>query len=494
MFESAELGQKVDKKTFEARVEELRVELINAQYDLREADFPVVILLDGDDRSASIQALHEMHDWMDGRYLETQALGPPTEDERERPVVWRYWSRLPRKGCIAVFLDGWALEGIRRRVLGEIDDAEYGRWIEHVLRFEQMLVDDGMLIVKLWFHLPKKELKKRLKKAGKKKKQAWKVAEGAERVYELYDEAIPIAERLVRDTSTGESRWTVIESTDWRYASVTAAETIRAALMRRLAAGAQETADAASPTPADAPGLPDEKTVLDNVDLSSTLERDEYRERLADLQADVARLTGKALEKGVASVLAFEGWDAAGKGGVIRRLVAPIDPRSVRLVPVAAPTEEELAHHYLWRFWQHVPRNGRIAIFDRTWYGRVLVERVEGFAREDEWRRAYKEIRDFEESLAENGSLVLKFWLHIDPEEQLRRFQAREDTPYKQYKITEEDYRNREKWGAYQAAVHEMVSRTHVEDAPWHLVPANDKRFARIQVLETFCRGLEARL
>ncbi len=484
MFESAELGQKVDKKTFEARVEELRVELINAQYDLREADYSVVILLDGDDRQAVTDGLHEMHDWMDGRYLEGHTYGPETDDERRRPFAWRYWSRLPRKGRIGVFVDGWALEGIRRRFLGDIDDAEYQRWIAHVKDLEQALADDGTLIVKLWYHLPKKELKKRLKKAARDKRAGWRLPPGAARIYDNYDEAIPIAERLIRETSTGKAPWTVIESTDRRYASLSAAETILAALTRRAA---QPHVEEPVPEPEPAP----EKTLLSNVDLSQSLEREAYREKLKDLQADVARLTDKAARKEVASVLAFEGWDAGGKGGTIRRVTTAIDPRMFRVIPVAAPTEEEAAHHYLWRFWKHIPLDGQVTVFDRTWYGRVLVERVEGFAAESAWRRAYHEIRDFESVLAEHGTLVLKFWLHIDPEEQMARFKAREHTPYKKHKITEEDYRNREKWSLYEQAVHEAVSRTHTEQAPWHLVPANDKRFARIAVLEAFRAGLK---
>jgi len=491
VLEAAELGQKLEKADYEARVEELRVALINAQYDLRQSDFPVIVLLDGDDRRATAAALHDMFDWMDGRYLETHALGDLTEEEQNRPIVWRYWRRLPRKGRIGVFLNGWAIEGIRRRVLGEIDDADFEHWIGHTRGFEGMLAADGALLIKLWFHLPKKELKKRIKKAARKHEQAWRLTMNDERLYDVYDDAIPVAERLVNETSTGDAQWTVIESTDWRYAGVTAAETILGAVKRRLAGPPVPSPSSVSSS---LPDIPGEKTVLDTVDLSSALSREEYKQRLEDLQADVARLTGKAQKKGIASVLAFEGWDAAGKGGVIRRLMAPVDPRTFRLIPVAAPTEEELAHHYLWRFWSHVPMNGRMTVFDRSWYGRVLVERVEGFAQEHEWRRAYGEIRDFEAQLAEHGCLVQKFWLHIDSDEQLARFEAREQTPYKQYKLTEEDYRNREKWPAYEEAVHEMVARTHTEEAPWYLVPANDKRFARVSVLEHFCKGLKGLL
>ena len=186
--------------------------------------------------------------------------------------------------------------------------------------------------------------------------------------------------------------------------------------------------------------------------------------------------------------------DRIREGGVIRRLISAMDPVNLQIVAIAAPTEEEKAHHYLWRFWRHLPRAGRVLIFDRSWYGRVLVERIEGFASEPEWRRAYSEINAFEEQLSEHGILLMKFWLHIDPDEQMRRFQARLETPYKKFKMTEEDYRNREKWRDYELALHEMVQRTSTEYAPWHLVSANNKPWARVEVLKLHCRQLKRRL
>jgi polyphosphate kinase 2 (PPK2 family) len=235
-------------------------------------------------------------------------------------------------------------------------------------------------------------------------------------------------------------------------------------------------------------------TVLSTVDLTQTLEYGAYRQQLDTYQARLYRLTSKARKRGLANVWVFEGWDAAGKGGVIRRLTAAMDPENYRVFPIAAPTEEESAHPYLWRFWRRLPRAGIVTIFDRSWYGRVLVERVEGFARPAEWQRAYYEINDFEEQLYEHGILLLKFWLHIDPDEQLQRFQERETTPYKKYKMTEDDYRNRDQWPAYEQAVHEMVAQTSTACAPWHLVASQNKRWARIEVLKTICRALKRRL
>jgi polyphosphate kinase 2 (PPK2 family) len=235
-------------------------------------------------------------------------------------------------------------------------------------------------------------------------------------------------------------------------------------------------------------------TVLDHVDLTRQLPDGEYRKRLLRLQGRLNRLVRAAADKKVSSVAVFEGWDAAGKGGSIRRLTEAMDPRLYRVIPIAAPTDEEKAHHYLWRFWRHLPRAGRVTIYDRSWYGRLLVERVEGFAQEAEWMRAYPEINDFEEQLAEAGIVLTKFWIHVSPEEQLRRFEDRRETPYKRHKMTGEDWRNRDRWAAYHTAVNDMVVRTSTRHAPWTLVSGNDKKFARVQILETFCRRLERAL
>ena len=220
----------------------------------------------------------------------------------------------------------------------------------------------------------------------------------------------------------------------------------------------------------------------------------EYRSELAKQQSRLWKLTWEANRKKVSSVAVFEGWDAAGKGGCIRRMTWAMDARLYHVISVAKPTDEEYARHYLWRFWRHIPRAGLATIYDRSWYGRVLVERVEGFAQETEWTRAYLEINDFERQLVDHGTVVTKFWLHISPEAQLERFKEREKIAWKKYKLTDEDWRNREKWRAYELAVHDMVVRTSTQEAPWKLVPACDKRLARLTVLKTFCDRLEAAL
>jgi len=234
--------------------------------------------------------------------------------------------------------------------------------------------------------------------------------------------------------------------------------------------------------------------ILSTLDLSQSLDSEDYKGQLKKEQERLTALTlGKKFENR-ALVAVFEGNDAAGKGGAIRRVFQALDPRMSRIIPIAAPSDEAKAQPYLWRFWRHIPPKGHTTIFDRTWYGRVLVERVEKFASKQDWMRAYGEIRSFEEELAAYGIIVVKFWLAIDKKEQLRRFKEREKVGYKRYKITEEDWRNRRKWNVYADAVHDMVERTSTKYAPWTLIEANDKFFARVKVLKTINDRLEAEL
>jgi len=489
MLEAVEVGSKVEKKEYEEQVPGLRVDLINAQYDLQSSDFSVVILIVGDDRLGCDEVIDILHEWMDARYLDTYVFLQPSQEELERPRFWRYWRAMPPKGKIGVFLGAWGLNVVADRLRGNLGKKEFATRISHVRSLEQELAADGVLLVKFWLHIPKKGLKNRLQKAKKDPEKVLGVEDTDWDIYDAYDDVMPIAEHFLRETDELTSPWHIVESTDGRYRNLAVARRVLSEINGRVAAR-NETRVVTHEQPLDV-RIDD---ALGSVDLSSTLERDDYKKRLGNLQGSLHKLTLKAREKGVSSVLVFEGWDAGGKGGVIRRITGPMAARDYHVIPIAAPTDEEKARHYLWRFWRQLPRAGRMIIFDRSWYGRVLVERVEGFATENQWRRAYGEINDFESQLVESGIPVFKFWLHIDPDEQLRRFQEREKTAYKKYKITDEDYRNRDKWDDYVIAVNEMVGRTSTEEAPWTLVAANDKKSARIQVLETVCNGLKRAL
>lgn len=492
MFEAVEIGNRLSKDDFNARVPDLRVNLINAQYDLREANFPVIILLAGNDRIGCNAVLHGLHDVMDSRYMRTIALGRPTAEELERPLFWRYWNTLPRRGQIGVYLGAWSANAVHERLNDSLKKADFERRLEHICRFEQNLIDDGALLLKSWLHLPKSVLKKRLKAARKDPHKLWQIEAEDGQAYKVYDDTIKVAEHVVRKTSTGDAPWHLIESTNARYRDATIGQTILDVLAQRLN-GPTAVPTSQEPSASTVYNRP-QPTILDTVDLSHGLPKPQYRRLRTTYQGKLRRLSEEAFAQGISSVLVFEGWDAAGKGGVIRRLTAAMDPGQYEVVPVGVPTPEELSYPYLWRFWRHLPRAGDVTIFDRSWYGRVLVERVEGFAPESAWQRAYSEINDFEEQLCDSGIVLLKFWLHIDPDEQLRRFQDREATPYKKYKITEEDYRNRDQWPLYEQAVHDMILRTSTDRAPWHLIPSNDKRWARVEVLRTYCQRLKARL
>jgi len=479
MFDAAEIGHTLSKEDFEARLPALRVGLLNAQFDLRKADFPVILVVAGEDRLGCQEMINFLGEVFDSRFLETTAVGRPAQEEAEHPEFWTYWRALPPKGRIGVVLGGWMVRAMVDRLEKQIGRGEFARRLDYGRRFERMLVADGALVLKFWLHIPKRDLKKRL--MGKGRRSWWRpVGVDDWRLYRNYEKAMRVIEEALEAVGGDDVPWNVIESTDPHYRNLTVANAILDQLRGRLSAPPAPPAGEPRTAPTDDP-----HTILDTVDLSARLEKAAYEKELIEQQKRLNRLSARAHRRGVSTVLVFEGWDAAGKGGAIRRLTAALDPTIYRVQPIAAPTEEERAHHYLWRFWRHLPRAGRITIFDRSWYGRVLVERVEGFAREDEWRRAYGEINDFEAQLAEHGVVVRKFWLHIDPDTQLARFKEREATAFKQYKITDEDYRNRERWHDYEAAVNEMIARTSTRHAPWHVIPAKDKFFGRIAVLKT---------
>ncbi|MFC1811395.1 polyphosphate:AMP phosphotransferase, partial [Thermodesulfobacteriota bacterium] len=434
-----------------------------------------------------------------------------TQEESERPTSWRFWRVLPPDGRIGIFFGSWYTRPIIRRTYGETTDKAFDVALQHIKSLEKALVDDGMLLFKLWFHLSKKDQKKKLRKLKKDPQNSWRVSKLDWKHLKMYDLFRRIDEKALRITSTGEAPWNIVEATDRRYQCLTVGNLLADQIGKRLAAWeTSKTARSSQKEQSDTKDSTGKKsirkeaktirlgekyvTILDKLDLSRTLTPEAYKKSLNSLQGRLNRIFRKAKKKGVAAILVFEGWDAGGKGGAIRRITGALDSRDYRIVPIAAPTDEERAHHYLWRFWRHLPDRGHITVFDRSWYGRVMVERVEGFAREEEWSRAYAEINDFEEQLAEHGYVLNKFFFHISPDEQLRRFEERQKTLWKQFKITDEDWRNREKWDLYEQAVNEMIKRTSTEYAPWTLVEANSKEYARIKVLETFCSSLKQRI
>jgi polyphosphate:AMP phosphotransferase len=492
MFESAELGHFVGKEEYDKEVPKLRSQLLEAQTRVFDkGEFPIVLLSGGVDGGGKGEVVNLLLEWMDPRHIQVHGLGMPSDEELARPEMWRFWRALPPKGNIGVFFGSWYTAPIVDRVRHRIGRSELAKKLPEITRFERMLADEGALVVKLWLHLSKTAQKERFKKLEKDPRTAWRVTSKDWANHQRYDRFREVSERVLRETSTAEAPWMVIPAADARYRNLAVGRTLLEAVKKRLEQGKN-----ATPIRAAAPAPPpiDKKNVIDQLDLKLSLTDARYQKRLSKLQARLNSLSSDKRFRDKACVLVFEGNDAAGKGGAIRRVTQALDARYYDVVPIAAPTEEERAQPYLWRFWRHVPRRGHFAIFDRSWYGRVLVERVEGFTPEVDWMRGYREIVDFEDALTRFGVVVVKFWLAISKEEQLKRFKDREKTSFKRFKITKEDWRNRGKWDAYERAVCDVVDRTSTERAPWHLVEANDKRWARVKILDCVTSAIDKAL
>ncbi len=491
MFESAELGHSIPDREYDRKEPKLREALLKAQYELLEnKSFPVIVLIGGVDGAGKGETVNILNEWMDPRFIHTHAFGEMSDEERERPRMWRYWRALPPKGRIGILFGAWHTDPIVNRVAGTTDNAQLELAMEEIVRFERMLVDEGALILKFWFHLSKKVQKKRLQALAADPKTRWRVTDTDWERFKLYNKFRKVSENALRETSTGYAPWFVVEGTDPNYRYLTVGRTLLDALKKRLAGNKPAMS---RPAALAEPAL-DGRNVLSSLDYERTLARKAYNRKLEKYQGELNLLSRHKKFRNKSLIIVMEGVDAAGKGGSIRRVTGALDARHYQVTPIAAPTEEERAQPYLWRFWRHLPRRGRVTIFDRSWYGRVLVERVEKFCSEQDWMRAYHEINDFEEQLVEAGGIVTKFWVTVTKEEQLRRFREREKTPFKSFKITPEDWRNRKKWNDYERAVCDMIERTSNELAPWVLVAANDKFSARIEILKTLCERVEAAL
>lgn len=488
MLKAARPGLTLSKEQYDAVLPGLRAALLDAQARLRAAGFSVVVLVNGPDASGKSETVNALHEWFDARFLVSHSYSEPSEEERARPTFWRYWMWLPPAGRIGVFSGSWYRAPIQERVWGNSTESELRDQTARINAFERTLADGGTLFVKLWFHIGKKAQRRRLKELESRKVTRYRVSRQDWKNHERYEDFVKVSEQVLEQTSTSCAPWHVIDGEDARYRNVTAARFILDLLEARLA-------QRRSPHQvARLPAIANPETPLDRLNLAQTLAKPDSESAVLSLQARLNQLVRRLQKRQKSAILVFEGPDAAGKGGAIRRITWALDARSYRLVPIAAPTEEERAHHYLWRFWRHLPRRGRLTIFDRSWYGRVLVERVEGFASEPDWQRAYQEINDFEHELQQSGVILLKLWLHISADEQLRRFEERRHNPAKRYKITAEDYRNREQANQYEAAAAEMIARCSTQSAPFTLVEANDKRFARVKVLQAVCDRLEQEL
>ncbi|MGI9230907.1 MAG: polyphosphate:AMP phosphotransferase [Methylocystis sp.] len=492
MFPSSQLPHMLSKGDFDLLETQLREKLLDAQYDLvKEKSAAILVLINGSDGAGKGEVINRLYEWLDDHFVETLCYAEPSEEERARPPAWRYWRDMPAKGRIGLVLGSWHHNILRARALGILDKVSYAAALDEINRNEQMLRLEGVHLLKIWLALDEDEARRRFKNKHKvinalKRPLVteWAEIKGKKAAQRLNE----AAQEMIELTSTGDAPWSVVPAKNPHYRDAAVGDLLLQTLINTASfpEGIRTPHVSSAPTSA----LP-KPSLSARLDLTASINAETYVHALNDLQnrLNAATKSKKFSKKGL--VILFEGNDAAGKGGAIRRVREALDPRRFRVIGVSAPTDEERARPYLWRFWRQIPRRGNVTIFDRSWYGRVLVERVEGFAVRDQWMRAYQEINDFERQLNEANYCVIKFWLAISPDEQLNRFRSREAEAYKRHKLTPEDWRNREKWPSYEEAMTDMIDRTSFNHAPWTLVEANDKKYARIKVLKTIVERLE---
>lgn len=510
MLEKVDLTKSMTKAEYKAKMPMLEARIGELQRQLKALNIPVMIVFEGFGASGKGLQIGELIQSLDPRGFTVYAVKEESKEEHFHPFLWRFWTKTPEKGRIAIFDGSWYRKVLIERFdkktkLKEISDA-----YQSICSFERQLAQDGCIIIKLLLDIDQKEQKSRLKKLKSSRETAWRASQGDLERNARYKEYSQMMEEMLQITDTDFAPWTIIEATDRRFATVKIYSVIIKSLEEQLdkvikkkakekaAEAIEEFAEEGNITAEAVRTTVDEKSlgesVLSRADLTLSLSKAEYKRRLKELQKKMRLLHGEIYRRRIPVILGFEGWDAGGKGGAIKRLTAKMDPRGFVVHPTASPNDIEKAHHYLWRFWSAVPKAGHIAVFDRTWYGRVMVERIEGFCTKLEWQRAYKEINDMERDFVNAGAIVMKFWMQIDKEEQERRFKARQENPQKQWKITEEDWRNRDKWEQYEEAVNEMLIRTSTKSAPWIVVEGNDKYYARIKVLESVVQAVEDRI
>ncbi|MBN1384135.1 MAG: phosphate--AMP phosphotransferase [Elusimicrobia bacterium] len=485
MLEKVDLSKKIEKPQYKKIMPDLEVKIGELQRHSKELKIPVIIVFEGCDAAGKGTLINKLIQPLDPRGFTVHSILPPNEEEELRPFLWRFWTKTPADGRFAIFDRSWYRRVLTDRVDKLLKKTEWTKSYDEIKSFERQLADGGNVIIKLFLHISKKEQKKRLKKLKKNPSTKWRVTKQDWKRHKQYKKILLAANEMIEKTDANHSPWAIIEAHDRRFAAVKIFKTVIEAIGNKI----KEKKEMAEKNKSIAKPAIRLKTldssILDKVNLKKSMTKEEYKTKLEKYQERIREIEHQIYKKRIPIIILYEGWDAAGKGGNIRRLTGNMDPRGYEVIPVAAPNDIEKSHHYLWRFWNSIPKAGHIAIFDRTWYGRVLVEKIEGFCSKEEWKRAYKEINETEEHLANFGTVIVKFWIHISKDEQLRRFEERKRTPHKRWKITDEDWRNREKWAQTKAAVDEMLFRTSTTYAPWTIIESNCKYYARIKVLKT---------
>ena len=484
-----ELPEKPEKAEIKDRLRTRRDNLFAKQMIIKDKRIPVLIVVEGWGTSGKGTLISNIIKNIDPRFFKVCNIEQRTAEEKRYPFLKKYFDLIPEQGKISLFDGGWMNEITRLRLRGELSDDEYEQKVRSIKCFERQLVEDGYLLIKLFIQISKKEQKKRIDTLLADKNTKWRISDHDIEQNKHYDEHLQAYKSFIDETDDAYSPWYVIDGSSENWAQLQALDIIDEALDTAFL-----NSNINYPVLQNPFKLVKTKKLADISLDDKTLTEEEYDRRLDELQDRLKELHYKLYRKKIPVIIAYEGWDAAGKGGNIKRITAALDPRGYEVHPIASPEPHEKARHFLWRFWTRLPKDGHIAIFDRTWYGRVMVERLEGFCTENEWKRAYNEINEFEKELVDWGAVVVKFWVQIDKDTQLSRFTERQNTPEKQWKITDEDWRNREKWDQYETAVNEMIKKTSTSFAPWIILESNDKKYARIKALETVIECIERKI
>lgn len=479
MLEDFVKARRPEDEELAAGIKAAREALNACQMKIKEAGLPVMVIFEGWGAAGKGSVLGRVIKSIDPRFFKVQTYAAPTAEEKRYPFLYRYIRDIPEKGKFTFYDTYWMEEITDARLDGSMSDAEYEERIDSINRTERTLVDNGYLVMKFFFQIGKKEQKRRLDELLDNKDTKWRVDKSDLYENKHYDESIKVYDKYLKDTNSPTAPWYIIDAKDKKFAELQVLEFLNSGIETAL-----KNKDLAVPILQNTYKLKKTPKLKDIELKGKTLTEEEYDKRLDELQDELRQLHYKLYRKKIPVIIAYEGWDAAGKGGNIKRITGALDPRGFEVLPIASPEPHEKARHFLWRFWTRLPKTGHIAIFDRTWYGRVMVERIEGFCSENDWQRAYNEINEFEKELTDWGAVVIKFWVQIDKRTQLKRFKERQATPEKQWKITDEDWRNREKWNQYEGAIDEMIQKTSTEFAPWYILESVDKKYARIKALE----------
>lgn len=482
-FEEIQLADDIEEC-----LENAKLELSRKQMLLKEKKFPVVVLFEGWGASGIGTTLGKVIQNMDPRFYTVETMNKISEDETRKPFLYRHFIRIPENGMATFYDHGWMNDVVKQYIYNDISRKEYVARVQSINNFERTLVDNGYLVIKFFFHISKEEQEKRMKRLLKHKNTKWRISDDDVWQNKHYDEYLDLYNDYMNQTNPAYAPWYVIDATNKKLAQLQVLETLMSCIQNRLDFEKKDALIIDNIYPLR------ETINLNECDLSLSIDEETYRKELKKCRKKLRKLHNIIYRKKIPVIIAYEGWDAAGKGGNIKRVTSGLDPRGYTVYPIAAPDKSEINRHYLWRFYKRLPKDGHFAIYDRTWYGRVMVERLEGFCSENDWQRAYNEMNEFEKELSDWGAVVIKFWVQIDKDTQLARFTERQNTPEKQWKITDEDWRNREKWDLYENAIIEMLHKTNTKFAPWFVLESNDKKYARIKAMKIVIDEIEKKI